>query len=151
MSRVFRRGELELAVLHVVADSGPASGYAIMQALAERVGGSWRPSPGSVYPALLALEDRGLVAADGDDGTREYVATPHGVAERATTPDLFEAVAARAADADPVVTAGRLLDDFAAAHPARANRLDENTRARVAAILADATRRITQTLEHRRN
>ena len=34
-----------------------------MQEIEERSGGVWRPSPGSIYPALSQLEDEGLVAA----------------------------------------------------------------------------------------
>ena len=37
---------------------GPAHGYEVIRRLEERSGGQWRPSPGSVYPALQLLEDR---------------------------------------------------------------------------------------------
>lgn len=147
MTRVFRRGELEQAVLHVVVEAGPASGYAIMQTLADRVGGSWRPSPGSVYPALIALEDRGLIVGRDDDGARSYEATADGRARRADSPDLLEVVARRASDVDPLVTVGSLLDDFASAHPDRRQRLDPTTQERIAGILDDTARRITTTLD----
>ncbi len=43
------------------------NGYQLIKALEERTGGSWRPSPGAVYPALAQLQDEGLVEpADGD-------------------------------------------------------------------------------------
>ena len=32
-----------------------------MQEVQERSDGVWRPSPGSVYPALQQLEDEGLI------------------------------------------------------------------------------------------
>jgi DNA-binding PadR family transcriptional regulator len=35
-----------------------------MQEIERRSGGAWRPSPGSVYPALQQLEDEGLVRAE---------------------------------------------------------------------------------------
>jgi DNA-binding PadR family transcriptional regulator len=47
----------------------PLNGYQLMQGLEERSDGRWRPSPGSVYPALSQLEDEGLirgVEAEGD-------------------------------------------------------------------------------------
>jgi DNA-binding PadR family transcriptional regulator len=56
-----------------------------MQVIEERSGGVWRPSPGSVYPALAQLEDEGLVRSEERDGRRTYVLTDAGrtyVAER---------------------------------------------------------------------
>jgi DNA-binding PadR family transcriptional regulator len=38
----------------------------------------WRPSPGSVYPALQQLEDEGLVRAIGTGGRKEYELTDEG-------------------------------------------------------------------------
>ena len=57
MTRVFNRGELKLALLSVIASLGEGHGYAIMQELQRRVGSQWRPSPGAIYPALVALEE----------------------------------------------------------------------------------------------
>ena len=37
-----------------------------MQGLEERSDGRWRPSPGSVYPALQQLEDEGLIHSVAD-------------------------------------------------------------------------------------
>lgn len=65
-----RRGDVRLALLMLLAE-GPANGYQLMQALEERSDGRWRPSPGSVYPALSQLEDEGLihsVRAEGESG-----------------------------------------------------------------------------------
>ncbi len=41
----------------------PRNGYPLMQAIEERSGGRWGPSPGSVYPTLAQLEDEGLIRA----------------------------------------------------------------------------------------
>ena len=57
------RGDIRLAVLALVAEQ-PRHGYEIIQEIAERSGGSWKPSPGSVYPTIQQLEDEGLVVAD---------------------------------------------------------------------------------------
>jgi DNA-binding PadR family transcriptional regulator len=49
----------------------PLNGYQLMQGLEERSDGRWRPSPGSVYPALQQLEDEGLirtVQTEGESG-----------------------------------------------------------------------------------
>ncbi|MEZ5191294.1 MAG: helix-turn-helix transcriptional regulator [Nocardioides sp.] len=35
----------------------PLNGYQVIQQIADRTGGAWRPSPGSVYPTIAQLED----------------------------------------------------------------------------------------------
>jgi DNA-binding PadR family transcriptional regulator len=49
-----------------------------MQEIERRSGGVWRPSPGSVYPALQQLEDEGLVRATEAGGRREFELTDEG-------------------------------------------------------------------------
>jgi DNA-binding PadR family transcriptional regulator len=56
-------------------------GYQIIQELAERSGGTWQPSPGSVYPTLQQLEDEGLVRAEEREGRRVFALTDEGRAE----------------------------------------------------------------------
>jgi DNA-binding PadR family transcriptional regulator len=56
-------------VLALVAEQ-PRHGYEIIQEIAERSGGAWRPSPGSVYPTLSQLEDEGLVRVEQTEGRR---------------------------------------------------------------------------------
>ncbi len=125
MSRLFGRGELKQALLHVVADLGPTNGYSIMHGLAERVGGSWQPSPGAIYPALLALEDAGLVEGREHDGARRYAVTPKGRVAVAAAPDVLADVAGRALRAPaPAVTIGAVLDRLTAAAPHRERHVD---------------------------
>jgi DNA-binding PadR family transcriptional regulator len=120
MSRLFGRGELQLALLHVAADLGPTNGYSIMHGLAERVGGSWQPSPGAIYPALLSLVDGGLLVGKDLDGGRRYELTPAGRAAVAADPHVLADVAGRAQRAPaPAVTVGAVLDRLAAAAPGR--------------------------------
>ncbi len=49
-----------------------------MQELEQRSQGVWRPSPGSVYPALQQLEDEGLVRASESGGGRVFELTERG-------------------------------------------------------------------------
>jgi DNA-binding PadR family transcriptional regulator len=63
----------------------PMHGYEMISELARRTTGTWRPSPGSVYPILQSLEDEGLVTAESDDGRRSYSLTETG-REQATAP-----------------------------------------------------------------
>ncbi|MDX6279224.1 MAG: hypothetical protein QOH03_295 [Kribbellaceae bacterium] len=80
-----RRGDVRAVILAVLAEQ-PMNGYQIIQEVAERSGGVWKPSPGSIYPTLQQLEDEGLVAADAATGRRTFTLTDEGrayVAEHA--------------------------------------------------------------------
>ncbi len=72
-----RRGDVRAAALLLLAEDS-RNGYQIMQEIEQRSGGVWRPSPGSVYPALAQLEDEGLVRLEERDGRRTYVLTDAG-------------------------------------------------------------------------
>lgn len=61
----------------------PMHGYQLMQAIADRTGGRWQPSPGAIYPTISQLEDEGLVTLTASagrklatltDAGREYIA-----------------------------------------------------------------------------
>src|SRR5215208_2384573 len=96
-----RRGDVRAAILAVLAEQ-PMNGYQIIQEIASRSGGAWKPSPGSIYPTLQQLEDEGLVTADAQTGRRTFTLTDEGrtyVAEHAdevTAP--WEAMTASADD-----------------------------------------------------
>ena len=64
-----RRGDVRAAILDVLAVE-PMNGYQVIQQIAERSGGAWKPSPGSVYPTLQQLEDEGLVEGTEVEGRR---------------------------------------------------------------------------------
>lgn len=53
----------------------------MIQGLAERSGGTWRPSSGAVYPALSLLEDEALIGPAEDAGPKHYQLTDAGRAE----------------------------------------------------------------------
>jgi DNA-binding PadR family transcriptional regulator len=73
-----KRGDVRAAALALLAE-GPMNGYQIIQEIGERSDGMWRPSPGSVYPALQQLEDEGLIVAQADEsGRRSYQLTGEG-------------------------------------------------------------------------
>jgi len=84
--RKARRGDIRTAALLLLAEE-PRNGYQIMQEVEERSEGVWRPSPGSVYPALAQLEDEGLIRSEETDGRKLFVLTEAGrayVQERGT-------------------------------------------------------------------
>jgi DNA-binding PadR family transcriptional regulator len=72
-----RRGDVRAAALLLLAEE-PRNGYQLMQEIEARSNGVWRPSPGSVYPALSQLEDEGLVRAEEGDGRRTFTLTDAG-------------------------------------------------------------------------
>jgi DNA-binding PadR family transcriptional regulator len=75
-----RRGDVRLALVMLLGVDGPRNGYQLMQGLEERSDGRWRPSPGSVYPALAQLEDEGLIRSaevEGESG-RTFELTDEG-------------------------------------------------------------------------
>ena len=80
------RGDVRTAALLLLAEE-PRNGYQIMQELEERSEGLWRPSPGSVYPALQQLEDEGLIRSEEADGRRLYHLTDAGRTYVAERPD----------------------------------------------------------------
>jgi DNA-binding PadR family transcriptional regulator len=73
------------AILELLAER-PMHGYEMLQELAERTQGLWRPSPGSLYPALQLLEDQELVVSVTADGRRRYELTDAGRAAQAARP-----------------------------------------------------------------
>ncbi len=65
-----RRGDVRAAILALLAER-PMHGYEMIQQIAERSNGIWKPSPGSVYPTLQLLDDEGLIAASESDGSKK--------------------------------------------------------------------------------
>jgi DNA-binding PadR family transcriptional regulator len=72
-----RRGDVRAAML-LLLEEEPRNGYQLMEEIESRSGGAWRPSPGSVYPALAQLEDEGLIRSDESGGRRSFDLTEEG-------------------------------------------------------------------------
>ncbi|HEY2142188.1 MAG TPA: PadR family transcriptional regulator [Solirubrobacteraceae bacterium] len=75
--RKARRGDIRTAALLLLSEE-PRNGYQIMQEVEERSDGVWRPSPGSVYPALQQLEDEGLIRSAESEGRKLFELTDAG-------------------------------------------------------------------------
>jgi DNA-binding PadR family transcriptional regulator len=71
------RGDVKAAVLQLLLEK-PMHGYQIIAEISERSGGSWKPSPGSVYPTLQMLTDEGLLRAEESGGRKTYSLTDEG-------------------------------------------------------------------------
>ncbi|MFE2047880.1 PadR family transcriptional regulator [Streptomyces sp. NPDC059459] len=72
-----RRGDVRASILALLKDR-PMHGYEMIQEIAERSGGAWKPSPGSVYPTLQLLEDEGLIASESEGGKKLFALTGAG-------------------------------------------------------------------------
>ena len=72
-----RRGAVPLAIFTLL-DERPMHGYEIITELEARSDGRWRPSPGSIYPTLDRLEDRGVLSSTDVDGKRQFSLTDRG-------------------------------------------------------------------------
>jgi DNA-binding PadR family transcriptional regulator len=68
------------------------NGYQVIQQIAERSNGGWRPSPGSVYPTIQQLEDEGLVESDDERGRRTIKLSAEGMAWATENADELAAV-----------------------------------------------------------
>ncbi|MCS3442795.1 PadR family transcriptional regulator [Microbacterium phyllosphaerae] len=71
------KGDVRAAVLSLLAEK-PMHGYQIINEIADRSGGSWKPSAGSVYPTLQLLADEGLIEAEEQGGRKTYSLTEAG-------------------------------------------------------------------------
>ena len=142
------RGDIRAAILALLSE-GPMHGYQIMNELADRTAGVWRPSPGSVYPTLQQLEDEGLVreiASDGGRHTFELTDEGRETAQGLASPAPWEAVAdeseAAALEVRDLVmqvmaAARQVVHAGDAAQIAQAEDVLRETRQRLYRILAD--------------
>lgn len=132
----------------VLASLGEVHGYGILNELKERVGGGWKPSPGAIYPALVALVESGHVATAERDGSRLYSLTERGrkAAESAGSSSRWSTLSDRAETRDPRISVGVLLDRFADESVLRRRLAGTEQRLVIESILERATVEIEQAL-----
>ncbi|WP_405578185.1 PadR family transcriptional regulator [Streptomyces sp. NBC_01190] len=94
-----RRGDVRASILALLKDR-PMHGYEMIQEIADRSGGAWRPSPGSVYPTLQLLEDEGLITSASEGGKNLFTLTDAGRAEADAGPEAPWEEAGRGVDWD---------------------------------------------------
>jgi len=91
-----RRGDVRSAILDVLRDAAereePINGYQVIQQIADKSNGAWRPSPGSVYPTIQQLQDEGLVEEDQERGRRTLKLTAAGATYVHENADQLNAV-----------------------------------------------------------
>lgn len=76
--RMFEQGDLKLVILRLLEEK-PRHGYDIIKEIEERFGGTYAPSPGTVYPTLTMLEDMGYAKGTVEEGGKKiYAITEEG-------------------------------------------------------------------------
>jgi DNA-binding PadR family transcriptional regulator len=97
-SRVFDQGDLKFVILRLL-DEKPRHGYDIIKEIEERFGGTYSPSPGTVYPTLTMLEDLGYaIAKPEESGKKIYEITDEGRAYLTENQPLIDDIFSRIAE-----------------------------------------------------
>ncbi len=148
------RGEVRYLVLDAI-EKQPRHGYEIMQAIGERSGGTYRPSPGVIYPTLQLLEELRHARVEEKDDRKVYAITAQGredlAAHREEVEDFYERSGASSweeyADelGDLMRHAGRMFKTFRRAM--RRGRLTPSTLKKLRAVLGEALAKIEALVE----
>ena len=151
------RGGVRYLVLDAIAQQ-PRHGYEVIQAIEQRSQGTYRPSPGVVYPTLQLLEELGHARTVEQDGRKAYAITEAGTRDLEQHRDEVDDFYDRSADhgwerqvedfADLVHQVALLLKSFKRARrrlsPAAQRRIREVLREAVSSvegIIAEEQRR----------
>ena len=99
-------GTLDLMVLKTLESMGPLHGYGIARRIEQAAAGSFSLNQGTIYPALLRLEQRGWItseygASDNNRRARFYTITRAGRKQLATQSETWTRT---------VAMVGRLLE-----------------------------------------
>jgi DNA-binding PadR family transcriptional regulator len=128
-------------VLHTAGE--PVNGYQVIQQIADRTQGAWKPSPGSVYPTISQLQDEGLVE-DAPSGRKAVQLTDDG---RAWVADHTEEMAAvwapfEEGEDDEAVSVKQVIGQTVGAVVQVMQTGTPEQRERAVEILADTRRRL---------
>lgn len=86
-----RKGNVRSAILSLLSQHS-YNGYSMIGAIATHTDGAWRPSPGSIYPALAALQAEGLIESTGKGKRTGFELTEAGRSYVAGHPEEMAAV-----------------------------------------------------------
>ena len=87
-------GTLDLMVLKTLAAMGPLHGYGIARRIEQVAAGGFTLNQGTIYPALLRLEQRGWIksswgTSDNNRRARFYTITPAGRRQLSAEAELW--------------------------------------------------------------
>jgi DNA-binding PadR family transcriptional regulator len=94
------RGGVRYLVLEAIAGQ-PRHGYEIIQHIEQRAGGSYRPSPGVIYPTLQMLEELEHARVVEQDGRKVYAITDAGKTDLETNRSSVDEFYARFTEDQP--------------------------------------------------
>jgi DNA-binding PadR family transcriptional regulator len=92
--RFFGAGDLRYVILQQIAEK-PSHGYEIIKSIQERLGGTYAPSPGVVYPMLTMLEEMGHATVVSDGARKLYTITEEGSKSLAENKAMVDAIFAK--------------------------------------------------------
>ena len=92
--RFFGAGDLRYVILQLISEK-PSHGYEIIKSIQERLGGTYAPSPGVVYPMLTMLEEMGHATVVTEGARKLYTITEEGSKSLAENKALVDALFAR--------------------------------------------------------
>lgn len=130
--RFFRHGELPLVLLALLSNS-PRHGYEVMSELTRLFGPRYRASPGSVYPAIEALQSEGLIEGRHVGDKVVYATTATGEQALRDRAEMLAALELRVG----VRLSGESLDTLLARFKARLSPLSGRVDPLVAATVLD--------------
>ncbi len=143
--RPLGHGDLRLLILSLIAET-PRHGYDLIQEIETRTGGTYKPSPGVMYPALEIVQDLGWAEVRFEDGKKTFHITDAGRGELAREAEAIDAIHTRLADLLKADEATDPTDIRTAMHrlrhavisAVRERKVDEARKRRIAEILSAA-------------
>ena len=148
------RGGVRFLVLEAIAEQ-PRHGYEIIQHIEQRASGSYRPSPGVIYPTLQMLEELQHARVVEQDGRKVYAITDAGKTDLETNRSSVDEFYARFTEEQPwesyaedfaelMKRVGRLMMTFRKG--AHRGRMSPSTMRAIRLALDEALRKIDDVL-----
>ena len=116
--RMFGSGDLRYVILQLISEE-PSHGYEIIKSIQERLGGTYAPSPGVVYPMLTMLEEMGHITGASEGSRKQYTITEEGAKALAENKAVVDALFSRI---------DHLRQEYARQRPQQIERAVENLR-----------------------
>lgn len=91
---MFGSGDLRYVILQLISEK-PSHGYELIKSIQERLGGTYAPSPGVVYPMLTMLEEIGHITGTAEGARKQYSITEEGAKALAENKEMVDALFAR--------------------------------------------------------
>ena len=148
----FNKGDLKYIILDLLQDR-PRHGYDIIRELEEQSYGTYKPSPGAVYPTLQMLEEMGYATSTEEEGKKVYAITQAGRAFLADKSNIADGVREQVRDKWSFKKIGNMVTVMKEYHNmenllGRSMRnLDAEKAERIKQILADAYQAIEDVIQ----